>query len=550
MKKLVSVLALVLVFSTFSVLATAVHAANGTIVVEVHNYDDAPAFFLPGTTTVNVLTASGTTVATQNIDSNSRATFSLSAGSYNVEVYHASGLGLGINEYWGKDTSPYTVLGGELISYFFTRCAPILQPLQYNISNPVVGQPVSVSVTVKNLDPFTLSRRCFVRLIMDRDKTAPYDFEQNSSQFTITSGNSYTWRIPFYTLINDTYYADVVSYATYTSTIPTDQLVWSNPLTVTRPILADQNLSASTVVPGQSLTVGYYITNPASWPVNVGLGFGIRTTSPYYDHTNDKIVSLNPGSGWYFRNFTIPLATAAGSYDVEWRIWPGTPGTGNPIQIVGWQSGLFAVAEVASVVFSAAIPGTSVSSVILTVDGAQYTSLPQIFSWMVGSSHSYSWVSFLNDTIFGTKRYEWQSCSGLNSSQAGTLTVPLGGGSVAASYVTDYQVVFTLNPPDGGSTNPSGAPWCRAGSQLSIIAQPSATYSFQNWSISLLSPISILNSTSPSTTAIINGAGTITANFTPVVVPEFSLWVMLLTLTMSTACLVAIMERKRHGSLE
>jgi Divergent InlB B-repeat domain len=550
MKKLGLGLALILALSIFSVFATAVHAANGTLVVEVHNYDDTPAFFLPGTTTVNVLTTGGTTVATQTIDSNSRATFDLSAGYYYAEVYHASGLGLGINEYWGRDTTGYQVLAGGLISYGFTRCAPIIQSLQYNISNPVVGQPVIVSVTVRNYDYFTNNRRCSVRLILDRDKAAPYDFEQTTNQVTINSGSSNIFRITFSTLINDTYYADVVVGAVYGSSVSTGQLVWANPLTVTKPILADQNLSSNIALPGQSLTVGYYIANPASWPVNVGLGFGIRATSEFYDHANDKIVSLAPGSGWYFRNFTIPTSAAAGSYDIEWRIWSGTPGTSTPIQIVGWQSGLFAVAEVASVVFSAAVPGTSVSAVVLTVDGSQYTSLSQIFSWMIGSSHSYSWASFLNDTISSTKGYEWQSCSGLNSSQTGTLTVPSGGGSVAASYATDYQIVFALNPPDGGSTSPNGAQWCRAGSQLSVSAQPSATFSFQNWSISSLSSISLLNSTFASTTATINGAGTITANFSPLAIPEFSPWAMLLTLMTSTACLVAVIERKRQDSLE
>jgi Divergent InlB B-repeat domain len=549
MKKLGLGLALILAMSIFSVFATAVHAANGTLVVEVHNYDDTPAFFLPGTTTVNVLTTSGTTVATQTIDSNSRATFDLSAASYYVEVYHASGLGLGINEYWGRDTSGYIVSPSMSVSYIFTRSAPVLQSLQYNISNPVVGQPVVASLTVRNVDFFS-SRRCSVRLILDRDKISPYDSDQNSGQVTISPGGSYTFRLTFSTLVNDTYYADSVVTAAYGSSVSTDQIVWSNPLTVTKPILFDQNLSASTVVPGQTLAVGYYIINPSTWSVNVGLGFGIRVTSEFYDHPNDKIVSVSPGSAWYFRNFTIPTSAAAGSYDVEWRIWSGTPGTSTPIQIVGWQSGLFAVAEVASVVFSATVPGTPISGAILAVDGAQYTSLPQIFSWMVGSSHSYSWAFFLNDTISSAKGYEWQSCNGLNSSQTGTLAVPAGGGSVAASYATDYQIVFALNPSDGGSTNPNGAQWCKVGSQLSLIAQPTATYSFQNWSISSLSPISILNSTSASTTATINGAGTITANFSPLAIPEFSPWAMLLTLTTSTACLVAIMKRKRQDSLE
>ncbi len=79
--------------------------------------------------------------------------------------------------------------------------------------------------------------------------------------------------------------------------------------------------------------------------------------------------------------------------------------------------------------------------------------------------------------------------------------------------------VLALNPPGGGSTVPSGAQWYRAGSDQSIVAQPTSGYNFQNWSVSPLSSISVLNSSSASTSATINGAGTITANFSIVCNP-------------------------------
>ncbi len=182
---------------------------------------------------------------------------------------------------------------------------------------------------------------------------APYDFDQTPSQVTISSGNTYTFRITFSTLVSGTYYAAAVLTAVYgSSSFQTDQWVWSSPLTIIQPILVDQSLSSSTVNPGQSLTVGYYITNPSSSTITVGLGFGIRmsgTTSEINDRAGDKIISVSPGSGWYYRNFTVPSTTVTGSYDVYWGIWPNMPGTGTSIQTTGWLSGLLTVAGVVSV---------------------------------------------------------------------------------------------------------------------------------------------------------------------------------------------------------
>jgi hypothetical protein len=548
MRKLGLCLILILIFPAFSTLIPKVNAAPGTLVITVLNYDGTPAFFLPGTTTVNVLTTSGTTVGSQNIDSNSRATFNLNEGPYNVEIFHASGLGLGINEFWGRATD-YLVFPGIATGYEFTRSAPIFQSVQYSNPNPVVGQPVTVSLTVRNIDPFA-SHRCSVRLFLDRDQVSPYDINQTSTQTTILAGNSYIFRFTFLSLVAGTYYADAVLTAVYGSSFLTDQLVWGNPLPVVLPVLIDQTLSSSTALPGQSLVVGYHVSNPSGSSVNVGLGFSIRmsgTTSEIYDPVGDKIFSLSPGSSWYFRNFTVPFTAAPGSYETTWGIWPGLPRTGTPLQTTGWLSGFLTIVGVASVVFSATGLGSSTTGTILTVDGLQYASLPQFFSWAVGSSHSYTWGSYVNDAASGTRQYEWQSCSGLASVQTGTLSVPSSGGSVAASYATNYQVVFAVNPPGGGSSVPSGVQWCRAGSDLSIVAQPESGYSFQNWSISGLSPISVVNSSSASTSATVNGAGTVTANFLPSVIPEFGPWAMLFVLMASTASLSAMMKRKNKN---
>jgi hypothetical protein len=546
MRKLGLGLILILVFPAFAVLVPEVQAATGGLVVTVENYGGTPASLLPGTTTVNVIDFSGVTVGSQNIDINSRVTFNdlNTAAPYSIEVYHASGIGLGINEFWGRTTG--ILVSPGLISIVFTRSAPIFQTVQYNNSNPTVGQAVSVSVTVMNIDP-TASRRCAVRLILDRDMIFPYDFDQTTGQVTISSGNTNIFRITFSTLVAGTYYAAAVLTAVYTSSVSTDQLVWSNPLTIIQPSLSLESLSSSIVSPGQSLIVGYYVTNPSSSNISVGLGFGIQmvgSISEINDRAGDKIVSVSPGSDWYYRNFTVPLAVVAGSYDVTWGIWPNMPNSGAPIVSTGWLSALLTVAGAVSVTFSATGLGLSTSGLILTVDGIQYGSVPQIFSWTVGSSHSYNWASLITDAASSTKQYEWQSCNGLTPSQTGTLVVPSGGGSVNASYATNYQVIFALNPSVGGSTSPNGAQWFRAGSNQSITAQPGSGYNFQNWSISASSSIAMVDSSSASTFAAINGAGTITANFSPSVIPEFSPLVMLFVLMVSTTFLFALLTKK------
>jgi hypothetical protein len=136
--------------------------------VTVQNYDGTPAFFLGGTTTVRVINNNGVVIGTQTIDTSSGATFNNlnTAVPYSVEVYHASGTGLGFTEFWGS-TSGVIVSPVSTTTILVTRSAPIFQSIQYNNSNPTVGQVVTVSVAVNNIDPMN-SHRCSIRLLLDR----------------------------------------------------------------------------------------------------------------------------------------------------------------------------------------------------------------------------------------------------------------------------------------------------------------------------------------------------------------------------------------------
>jgi subtilase family serine protease len=88
-------------------------------------------------------------------------------------------------------------------------------------------------------------------------------------------------------------------------------------VTVQNPTLgSNPYLDPTSVQTGQSFTAYYYISNPNSFSINVGLGCSIRLVGTsgdgISDIPNDKIVSVSPGSNWYSRSFTVSSTTTAG----------------------------------------------------------------------------------------------------------------------------------------------------------------------------------------------------------------------------------------------
>jgi outer membrane protein assembly factor BamB len=105
----------------------------------------------------------------------------------------------------------------------------------------------------------------------------------------------------------------------------------------------------------------------------------------------------------------------------------------------------------------------------------------------------------------------------------GTGSVPASGSSNSVTFTlmedstitwnwkTQYQVTFAVSPSGSGSTSPSGTSVWEDAGPLSISASASSGYAFSSWSSTL--SISFNNANYASTTATLNGPGTITANF-------------------------------------
>ena len=99
--------------------------------------------------------------------------------------------------------------------------------------------------------------------------------------------------------------------------------------------------------------------------------------------------------------------------------------------------------------------------------------------------------------------------SGSTSAMTFTISAP---SNITWNWKTQYSVSFAVSPSGDGTTSPSGTnTWQDAGS-ISISGAPSYNYKFSSWSTDTGS-ITFGNSNAGSTTATINGPGTITANF-------------------------------------
>jgi len=159
--------------------------------------------------------------------------------------------------------------------------------------------------------------------------------------------------------------------------------------------------------------------------------------------------------------------------------------------------------------------GSDASGTVLTVDGTSYSysSLPVTFTWDVGSQHSFTWTEYVS--AGSGKRYAWVSTSGLSTSRTGTINVPSGGGSVQATYKTQYQWTFEAS---GLSSDASGTVVTVDGSNYAYSQLPvsfwwdsgsSHSYSYQQYVSSTTSGKRYANHNPPSWSGTVTGPGSL-----------------------------------------
>jgi len=151
-----------------------------------------------------------------------------------------------------------------------------------------------------------------------------------------------------------------------------------------------------------------------------------------------------------------------------------------------------------TVTFDQSGVGTDFTGTVLTVDGTNYgvADLPVVFTWTVGSSHTFAYLSPL--VVNESTQYLWASTSGLSTEQSGTLTATETG-TVTGHYALQYTppplppppppppptpVYYTLTivSHTGGSVNSTGGSF-EEGIEITLLATPDANYTFTNWKI-------------------------------------------------------------------
>ena len=276
------------------------------------------------------------------------------------------------------------------------------------------------------------------------------------------------------------------------------------------------DITGSSAANGTTVTIS---TDDLSSP-GPGVGSVTLNDARYYDV---KVSGISDGTA------RICIEDTEANSNAVMEYWNGTSwlGASNMVVSGGTACGDIPVAALTgtNVVVGNPVPSVPPPSDTYTVTFTE-SGLPQGTTWSVtlGGDTLSSATDSISFYQFPQGTYLWTVASPLSGGQgvryavtspsSGSMSVP-SQTSETITFATQYEVSIGTSPSAGGATSPSGTSWHDAGSSFQIVATPANGYEFSSWSTSTGS-ISLADATSPSTTAEINGPGTITADFVPV----------------------------------
>lgn len=188
-------------------------------------------------------------------------------------------------------------------------------------------------------------------------------------------------------------------------------------------------------------------------------------------------VTVSPGTAdFYYNSGTAIQVTATASAGYAFDGWTsGASGTANPVTITMSQP-VNVVAAFRSA--TATIVTSSPAGLSVLVDGTAYTT-PHSFSWAANSSHT---VNLTSPQGTGT-RYVFSKWSD-SGAQSHTITATAAGGTVTATFNTQYQLTGQVTPAGSGtlSATPGASDgYYAAGTSVSVKATANAGYTFSQW---------------------------------------------------------------------
>ncbi len=264
-------------------------------------------------------------------------------------------------------------------------------------------------------------------------------------------------------------------------------------------------------------------TTKAGYAIDIqSLSSASGSLTIYVQNTGIGAVQLNTASAVYVNDTLVPITSVTPTGDLSSNGQIVTIAQGQTAAlVVPWSSsgpvtikvvttsGTFmtttgtSYAGGTSYSVTFAESGGGGSSTISPSGTASYTGPVQI-SATVGSGYTFSGWSATGSITFA------------DATSASTTATVNGAGTVTATFTqTDYQVSFTTSGGGSGSTiSPSTSGSYTAGQPVTIKATVGSGYTFSGWSAT--GSITFADATSASTTATVNGAGTVTATFTQI----------------------------------
>jgi len=308
----------------------------GKLIVNIHNYGNLPLPKDGGSIRVLVFTSDLSKsleriVSYKGGEGYVTAEFDVTSGDYVVFVDRMPSGGLGFVEYWGE----LSVKSPGI--YDFYRHTQVITDVNVNKDIVSIGESVEISVKVKNIEPSNQKRLCEyigtrVKLILDRDKAEPWDYEVyfpmappsikipydggvENFLFTYTPKNPGTYYL--YVLSEGNYY-NIMGKAVFEGT---DQYGWVKAFTVTSPTdTVPPSVKVISPNGGETWNVGE--TRTITWTASDNVGV----------NKVDISYSTDGGKSWITIATNLPNT---GSY--QWKI-PSTPSTNCLIRIEAYDS--------------------------------------------------------------------------------------------------------------------------------------------------------------------------------------------------------------------
>jgi subtilisin family serine protease len=365
-----------------------------------------------------------------------------------------------------------------------------------------IDNPINVSATQKYVTTDASTFKVQLNpLIEDLTIQSPHPYPNNyNTTWTINRSNATRMRVHF-TYIHTDANNDYVYFLNETYALAwsgTYDGLWSNWLSGSGTFKIRLTSDSSTNGDGFIIDqIEYETPNVANYTTNFKTDYYLNVSSPY---------GITAGSGWYdsgtFVNASLNNGTISGGSGVQYVFtnWSGDTSGSN--------------------LTSTSIIMNATKTAIANWKTQYYLNATSTYGSTSGSgwydSAALANAILSNGTVSGGIGVQYVF-TGWGGDASGT---DLTSNSIAmtnaknatTSWKTQYQVNFTISPTGSGSTNPSGSNiWSDSGSTL-ITSALNAGYTFSSWS-SNTGSITFSNKNSASTTATINGPGTITASF-------------------------------------